>query len=277
MTASKRLISAARSSSMKILLINPNTTASMTEKAAVSARAVARRDTEIVATNSQSGPTSIQGFLDVATCIPGLLDEISFHPDVDAIVIACFDDTGLDAVRSLVNVPVVGIGEAAYHAAAFVANKFSVITTMSRSVPGIENNLTRYGLATKCGRVRATDIPVLKLEEGDPETIHKIRAEIRTAILDDNAEAIVLGCAGMADLMADLSAEFGIPVIDGVAAGIAFAEALVSIGLTTSKGGGYKVDQPKWHPASETPEYISRMTRGGLVKGTSLEAGGNAG
>lgn len=224
---------------MKILVVNPNTTVSMTEKIAVAARAVARQDTEIVAANPENGPASIQGFLDVATCVPGLLQEVEQHPDVDAIVIACFDDTGLDAVRTLVSVPVLGIGEAAYHTASMIANKFSVITTLSRSVPGLEQNLMRYGLAKKCVRVRATDIPVLKLEEGDPTTLDKIRSEIRAAIEEDKAEAIVLGCAGMADLMAKLSEEFGLPVIDGVSAGVTFAEALVTNKMSTSKIGAY--------------------------------------
>lgn len=227
---------------MKILVINPNTTTSMTDKIAIAARAVARPDTQIIATNSQDGPASIQGFLDVATCIPGLLAEVARHSDIDAIVIACFDDTGVDAVRTLVDVPVLGIGEAAYHAASMIANKFSVITTLSRSVPGLENNLMRYGLAQKCARVRATDIPVLKLEEGDPATLSKIKSEIRTSIAQDNTEAIVLGCAGMADLMAQLSDEFGLPVIDGVAAGVTFAEALVNNRLRTSKIGAYSQD-----------------------------------
>ena len=211
----------------------------MTDKIAIAARAVARPDTEIVATSSQDGPASIQGFLDVATCVPGLLKEVARHKDVDAIVIACFDDTGLDAVRSLVSVPVLGIGEAAYHAAGMIANKFSVITTLSRSVPGLENNLLRYGLAQKCACVRATEIPVLKLEEGDPATLDKIRLEIHASINEDKAEAIVLGCAGMADLMARLSEEFGLPVIDGVSAGVTFAEALVNNSLRTSKIGAY--------------------------------------
>ena len=224
---------------MKILIVNPNTTASMTKKIEIAAKTAARPDTQIVATNSQNGPESIQGFLDVATCVPGLLEEVKRHTDVDAIVIACFDDTGLDAVRTLVSVPVLGIGEAAYHAASMIASKFSVITTLSRSVPGLENNLMQYGLAQKCVRVRATNIPVLKIEEGDPETLSKIRSEIREAIEHDNAEAIVLGCAGMTDLMSDLSEEFGLPVIDGISAGITFAEALVNNGLKTSKIGAY--------------------------------------
>ena len=211
----------------------------MTDKIAKAARAVARPDTEIVAASSQDGPASIQGFLDVATCVPGLLNEVIQHKEVDAIVIACFDDTGLDAVRSLVSVPVLGIGEAAYHAASMIANKFSVITTLSRSVPGLENNLLRYGLAQKCACVRATEIPVLKLEEGDPATFDKIRLEIHASINEDKAEAIVLGCAGMADLMAQLSEEFGLPVIEGVSAGVTFAEALVNNSLRTSKIGAY--------------------------------------
>lgn len=211
----------------------------MTDKIAQAARAVARPDTEIVAASSQDGPASIQGFLDVATCVPGLLNEVVQHKEVDAIVIACFDDTGLDAVRSLVSVPVLGIGEAAYHAASMIANKFSVITTLSRSVPGLENNLLRYGLAQKCACVRATEIPVLKLEEGDPATLDKIRLEIHASINEDKAEAIVLGCAGMADLMAQLSEEFGLPVIEGVSAGVTFAEALVNNSLRTSKIGAY--------------------------------------
>lgn len=227
---------------MKIFVVNPNTTASMTTKIGAAAQAVARSDTEIVAANSQNGPASIQGYLDVATCIPGLLEEVKNHPDVDAIVIACFDDTGLDAVRCISSVPVLGIGEAAYHAASMISAKFSVITTLSRSVPGLENNLMRYGLAQKCVRVRATDIPVLKLEEGDPETLEKIKSEIRTAIEVDHAEAIVLGCAGMADLMTELSNEFGLPVVDGVAAAVTLAEALVSSGLSTSKIGSYSTD-----------------------------------
>jgi len=224
---------------MKILVVNPNTTASMTGKIAIAARAVARPDTQVIAANSQNGPASIQGYLDVAECIPGLIAEIKQHPEVDGIVIACFDDTGLDAVRCLVDVPVIGIGEAAYHAASMIAVRFSVITTLSRSVSGLESNLTRYGLASRCVKVRATDIPVLQLERGDTATIDKIRQEIELAINEDKAEAIVLGCAGMTDLMDQLAKEFGVPVVDGVACAVSMAEALVATGLKTSKSGTY--------------------------------------
>lgn len=224
---------------MRILMINPNSTASMTEKVARTARKIARGDTEIIATNPTDSPASIQGFHDVAMCLPGLLHEIERHSDFDAVVIACFDDTGLDAARCAVDVPVIGLGEAAFHAASFLSCRFSVITTLGRSVPGIEANLLRYGLSARCARVRATEIPVLALENNDPATVQRIADSVRCAIDEDDAEAIVLGCAGMTDLMESLSARFGLPVIDGVSCAIGFAEALVASGLRTSKIGGY--------------------------------------
>ena len=224
---------------MKLLLINPNTTVSMTAKAEAAARAVMRPDTTLVATTSQSGPPSIEGYHDVAMCLPGLLAEARRHRDADAIVVACFDDTGVDALRCTVDVPVIGIGEAGYHAAAMLSHRFSVVTTLSRSVAGIRDNLLRYGLDRRCASVRATDIPVLKLEEGDPASLERIRAEIAAAIERDGAEAIVLGCAGMADLMRQLSETFAIPVINGISCAVGMAEALVAAGLGTSKKGAY--------------------------------------
>lgn len=224
---------------MKLLVVNPNSTAAMTEKIARAARAVARPETEIVATNPAAGPPSIEGYLDVAECLPHLLEEVARHQPVDAVVVACFDDTGVEALRCTTIAPVIGIGEAAYHAAAMISPRFAVVTTLSRSLAGLEANLRHYGLDRKCAAVRATDVPVLALEEGDPATIDKIRKEIRQAIDHDKAEAIVLGCAGMTDLMDRLAHEFHLPVVDGVAAAVTFAEALVQSNLATSKLNTY--------------------------------------
>lgn len=224
---------------MRILVVNPNTTASMTQKIGAAARAAASASTEIVAVNPKSGPVSIEGYYDEAMSLPGLLQTVAEHPQADAIVIACFDDTGLDAVRCMTDAPVIGIGEAGFHAASIIANKFSVVTTLSRSIPAIEHNLVRYGLASRCAKVRASEVPVLDLEHKTSVACSKISAEIARAIEEDRAEAIVLGCAGMTDLAASLAADHGLPVIDGVAAAVAIAEGLVRIGLKTSSRGGY--------------------------------------
>ena len=88
-------------------------------------------------------------------------------------------------------------------------------------------------------RIRAADIAVLSLEDPNSGARDRLRSEIVRAIDQDKAEAFVLGCAGMADLARSLSREFGLPVIDGVGAAVKQAEALVGLGLTTSKRGTY--------------------------------------
>jgi len=224
---------------MRILVVNPNTTRHMTETIGAAARRVASPGTEIIAVNPEEGPAAIEGFFDEAMCVPGLLDIIRRTAGYDAVVIACFDDTGLDAARCLTDRPVIGIGEAAYHMASMLSNKFSVVTTLARSVPALEHNLARYGLAARCARVRASDVPVLDLERPGSDARGRISAEVGRAIAEDRAEAIVLGCAGMTEFAASLSSEHGLPVIDGVVSAVALCEGLVRLGLRTTRLGGY--------------------------------------
>ena len=230
---------------MRLLFVNPNTTAAFTRKIGEAAQAVAAPGVSILAVNPADGPVSIEGPVDEAYSVPGLLAEIRRAGPVDGVAIACFDDTGLDAARSVSAAPVVGIGEAAFHMASLIAHRFSVVTTLARSVPIIENNLQRYGLAARCGRVRASDIPVLALEQADAAALDRIGAEIERAKADDGAEAIVLGCAGMADLPGELAKRHGLPVLDGVACAVKLLEALAGLGLRTARGGLYAPPLPK--------------------------------
>jgi allantoin racemase len=229
---------------MRILIVNPNTTASMTQKIAHAAKRAVSVDTEIVATTSKHGPVSIEGYYDEALCLPGLLEEIRLAQDFDAVTIACFDDTGLDAARCLTDRPVVGIGEAGYKMAAMLSNRFSVITTLPRSVPALEHNILRYGLERQCAHVRACDVPVLALETDSAMALTKIKAEVEQAIRIDHAEAIVLGCAGMTDLADELSHLYHLPVLDGVACAVAMCESMARLGLKTSRQGGYAPPPP---------------------------------
>lgn len=224
---------------MRILVVNPNTTAAMTDKIAHAARMAAFSGTEIVAVNPDRGPESIEGYYDEALAVPGLLTEMRKSPDMDAYIIACFDDTGLDAARCLTGAPVIGIGEAAFHMASLLGHRFGVVTTLARSIPAIENNLQKYGLSGRCAKVRAADVPVLDLEHNHGEAGEKIATEISISISADGADAIVLGCAGMADMAHRLSRRFGMPVLDGVACAVKLAEALAGIGARTSKLNGY--------------------------------------
>lgn len=231
---------------MRILVVNPNTTASMTEKIAASARSVAAPGTTVEAVTSSTGPESIEGYYDEAFAVPGLVQAIvaGEQAATDGAVIACFDDTGLDAARAAVAIPVIGICEAAVHFVSPLAHRFSIVTTLSRSIPPLEALTERYGVARRC-RVRAAEVPVLALENSHSHAVEKIEHEIAAAMRDDRSEAIILGCAGMTALAATLARTFGIPVVDGVAAAVKMIEALVGLGLRTSKIGGYAPPLPK--------------------------------
>ncbi len=232
---------------MRILVVNPNTTAAVTETVGKAARAVAASGTEIIAVNPPDGPVSIEGYYDEAFSVPGLLAEIAKGEALGVVahIIACFDDTGLEAARSLASAPVIGIGEAAFHLATMLGHRFSVVTTLSRSIAAIETNLMKYGLAGRCAKVRACEVPVLALDDPASNASAQISAEIERAKLHDSAEAIVLGCAGMADLAARLTEQHGLPVIDGVASAVKLAEAFGALGLKTSKIGTYALPRPK--------------------------------
>ncbi len=230
---------------MKIKVINPNTTITMTAKIGEAALAVASPGTEIIACNPVSGLPSIEGHYDEALSVVGILEEIrqGEAAGIDGYVIACFGDPGLLAARELAKGPVLGIAEAAMHAASFISTGFSIVTTLGRTRVIAQHLVDNYGMAKFCHKVRAIDLPVLSLET--PEAHAAILAECRLALKEDHCGAIVLGCGGMADLSTKLTQELGIPVIDGVSAAVKLVEALVGLGLSTSKVGDLAYPIPK--------------------------------
>jgi len=232
---------------MRIYVINSNSTASMTEKIGACAAKYASAGTEIVAANPDDSPASIEGYYDEAMSVPGLLREVQKGDadGADGYVIACFDDAGLGACREVARGPVLGICEASMHAASMIATSFSVVTTLPRSVPIIEDLAMQYGMERKCRRVRAADIPVLALESDSGNARKKVQGEVLRAVEEDRCEAVILGCAGMADLTEWLTDETGVPVIDGVVAAVKMVEALVGAGLKTSKVGAYALPRDK--------------------------------
>jgi allantoin racemase len=220
----------ARNNPCVINVINPNTTESMTALIAQAAQLSAGPHTKIVGRTSSFGPASIEGHYDEALATVGMLKAVTAgdQEGCDAHVIACFGDPGLLAAREITTAPVLGIAEAAMRAASFVALHFSVITTLSRTRVIAEHLLRNYGMEHACRRVRAVDVAVLDLDKPEANARGLLLRECRAALDQDGIGAIVLGCAGMADLARDLSSELGIPVIDGVAA---------AVGLKTSKHG----------------------------------------
>lgn len=204
---------------MRILYINPNSTQAMTDSLAAQARA-ALPEHEILAWTNTAGPPAIQGEADGAAAIPGLLALLpkARAAGAEAIIIACFDDTGLQPLRAAAHCPVIGIGQAAFHMAALLGARFSVVTTLAVSLPVIAENLQRYGLGSVCAGLWASGLPVLALEEASPATRDQLAQALAQAGAATGGAPVVLGCAGMAALAPEMARRTGLRLIDGVVA-----------------------------------------------------------
>lgn len=214
---------------MNLLFLNPNSTVAMTEAMV----AVARRtdpEAKITGWTNSAGPPAIQGPEDGAAAVVGLLAMLpaARAAGADALVIGCFDDTGLAEIRAAAHCPVIGIGQAAFHMAALLGHRVSVVTTLEVSVPVIAANIAAYGFADQVARVRATGLGVLEVDEASPATLARLDREIGLAGAEDGISGVVLGCAGMAPLAAQLGRGSSLAVIDGVAAATRLARSLVA-------------------------------------------------
>lgn len=204
---------------MAIVIINPNSTEAMTVAMLEAAQSMVP-SLEFEGWTSHKGPPSIQGEADGLTAAPYLLELVAKaeRGGADGVIIGCFDDTALTEAAALVECPVIGIGQASYHFAALRGWRFSVVTTLSVSVPVLEANVETLGLRRWLGRVRASEVPVLELDASPDAAIPPIRAEALLAQEQDDIDAVVLGCAGMVHVTSALRHALSIPVIDPVEA-----------------------------------------------------------
>lgn len=225
---------------MRIQIINPNTTRIFTERLRLSALSIAATGTEVMAVNPSVGAASIESHSEEAIGALGVMELVARGEadGIDAYVIACFGDTGLHQAREVARGPVVGMTEAALYAAAMLAWRFSIVTLPPRTRAHSARVLHETGLSHRC-TLRAVEVPVLDLEDEIAASYPIIAAEARRAIKEDGAEAIILGCAGLVEIVDPLSGELGVPVIDGVLAGVKMAEGLVATRLRTSKRSTY--------------------------------------
>ena len=223
---------------MRILIINPNTSEDFTRNIERVARQYALPDTEVAAMNPASGPRSIESVYDELLSAPGTLELLIREQDnFDGFIIACYGNyTTAAAAREITDKPVLEISEASMVVACMLGHKFSIISTNDEWGPIMEHAVRHYGLADRCASVRTAGMPVLALESGGKAAAYRpILAEARRAIEEDGAEVICLGCAGMVDLDKQLEAELGVPVLDGVVCALKLLEGMLGYGVRTSK------------------------------------------
>jgi Asp/Glu/hydantoin racemase len=210
----------------RIVIINPNSTASMTSDMVEIGQSIAPKDVEIVGMTNEAGPPAIQGEADAAACLPGLfaLTELPEVEQASGLIIGCFDDTGLEEIRARMFCPVVGLGEAGMLAARLAAPRFAVLTTTDGSVPVIRANIDRMSLASRCDAVAAAHVPVLDL----PDRMQDVKSALRDLSEETGTGAIVLGCAGMGRLAGDLAEADLPPLVDPVRAAVALVLSVMA-------------------------------------------------
>lgn len=225
-------------------LLNPNTDEDDTRAMAEIAARVLSPEADVVAVTAARGPRSIESYVDAAVAAAEVVGLMRAHPGLDAYLVACFGDPGVNAARELTDAPVVGIGEAALGAACLVARRFAVLTTLARSVPELEDALEAQGIVRRCVGVIPLSIPVAEQGAKFPATTTAMVAAGRRAIEELGAEALVLACGGMAEVAAAVREAVGVPVCDGVSFGALLAYSLWRAGLTTSKAGSLAWPEP---------------------------------
>ncbi|MBC2657117.1 Asp/Glu/hydantoin racemase [Pseudomonas sp. MSSRFD41] len=231
---------------MRILVVNVNTTDSITQAIAQQARSVAAPGTEIIGLTPYFGAESVEGNFESYLAAIAVMDRVlAYDQPYDAVIQAGYGEHGREGLQELLNVPVVDITDAAASTAMFLGHAYSVVTTLDRTVPLIEDRLRLSGLDQRCASVRASGLAVLELEEDPARAVEAIVRQAELAVTQDKAEVICLGCGGMAGLDEQIRQRTGVPVVDGVTAAVTIAEALVRQGLSTSKVRTYATPRPK--------------------------------
>ena len=231
---------------MRILVVNVNTSRSMTDGIHAAATRYASPGTEIVTLQPFFGAEAVDSNFESYLSAVGVMDRIlAYDQPYDAVVLAGFGEHGRDGLQELIEQPVVEICEASAHVAMMIGRTYAVVTTLQRSVPAIEDRLRLGGLWDRCASVRASGMSTLEVDADPVGAVRAVVAEARIAVEKDHAEVICLGCAGMAGLEEAITGELHVPVIDGVGAAVRLAETVVGLGLRTSKISTYALPDPK--------------------------------
>jgi len=223
---------------VKIMVVNPNSSETVTGAIMESARRAAAPGTELVPVTTKGGTRNIDSgfgdYLSGAYMIRTCLDAAAMHRP-DAIVLAGFGRVGIDALKEALTMPVVSISEASMAMACLLGHRFTTLTMLRQFIPYQEDLVRLYGFEAKCASVRAININVEECVTDRERTLRELTEQIRQIVAEDRTEVVILACAGLCGYDTELSRLSGIPVLDPVAVAVKVAESFVGLGLSHSK------------------------------------------
>ena len=224
---------------MKIMVINPNTSQSMTDHLRLELERVKRPDTQLTVVCPTKGPETIESAYEEVCAIPPTLELVkrANREGYDAVILACFSDPGLEPAKEISRIPVVGIEESTLHMATMLGAKFSILTPKKNRIASKRSHVHKHGLDYFLASVRSLDLSVAETDENPEKTKKRILELSQKAVEEDGAEVIILGCAGMAGYAEEIEKKLGAKVLDPCAVALKVAEAMADLGLTQSKRG----------------------------------------
>jgi allantoin racemase len=215
---------------MRILVLNPNTTAAVTGKLMQAAAVVARPGTELVAMTAASGVPYISSRADAAIGGAIALEMLAeAHTQVDAAIIAAFGDPGLGGARELFDIPVVGMAEAAMLSACMLGRSFAIVTFAGGLVPWYNESLDWNGLRGRCAGVFALQGAFTSLADVQHEKEAALITLANRVVEENGADVVILAGAPLSGLAATIRDRVSVPLIDGIQAAVTQAEGLLAL------------------------------------------------
>lgn len=204
----------------RLLVANPNTSASITAQMVAVARRIAGARAEIVGATAPFGAPALESEADLRTARRAVLAMIAAHEDCDGVLVAAFGDPGLDLARALAPMPAAGLGESGLLAVAEGGRRFAVLTLGPALGPGIRARIDGMGLGGQLVRLDFLACGVLDLAADPDAHADAILARVAACARQDGAEAVLLAGAPFSGLAADLAPRAAVPLVDGLTAGI---------------------------------------------------------
>ena len=225
---------------MKLLLLNPNTSASVTDRIANAAMGVAGADTELVAITAPRGvpyiATRAEAVIGGAVALEMLAEK---HAEVDAAIIAAFGDPGLGGARELFPIPVIGLAEAGMLTACMLGKRFAIVTFSQSLEPWYHECVAWHGLRERCAGVRALGGGFRSISDVQDEKENLLVELANQAVNADGADVVVLAGAPLAGLARKVCERIPVPVVDCVEAAVKQAETLVALAPRKATKGTY--------------------------------------
>lgn len=229
----------------ELLLINPNTTASITDLVLKTAQRFANKGTTLRAATGAFGPRYIASRTAYAIAGHAALDALAKDRGrKDAVVLACFGDPGLAALKEIAPMPVVGMAEASILQACTLGRRFSIVTGGERWKPMLEEFVAGQGLASRLASVRTVAPTGADIARNPKAAMALLAKGCQACVKEDRADTVILGGAGLAGLAARLEGKVDVPLLDGVACAISMAESLARQKPAKAKSGAFSPPAP---------------------------------